>query len=157
MSLAHANGLTAPPTASAVEVPLRRTSTALSSVNKRREPVTTSTRAVSGWLTKRGHIFKTWQQRFFAMEGSRLAYFTSDSRAKKRGDIRPTRILPAAAGMVSWPSWVTLERCFVVEGVGMDNKPTSLYLVGTSIADVQNWVQALVRLPGIDGSAVFNP
>ncbi|KAK8801969.1 hypothetical protein WA158_006364 [Blastocystis sp. Blastoise] len=39
----------------------------------------------SGWLVKRGHLNKTWKQRFFTIRGSLLSYYESEMSAEPKG------------------------------------------------------------------------
>uniref|UniRef100_A0A7S0Q8E9 non-specific serine/threonine protein kinase n=1 Tax=Coccolithus braarudii TaxID=221442 RepID=A0A7S0Q8E9_9EUKA len=57
----------------------------------------------SGWLTKQGHIFKTWKKRWFVLEGEKLKYYKTDDR--DQGSFPPT--------ILEQKGTITLTNCGV--------------------------------------------
>ena len=43
---------------------------------------------VEGWMAKQGHIFRTWKNRWFVLEGRNMFYFAKEGAPKPRGVIR---------------------------------------------------------------------
>ena len=43
---------------------------------------------VEGWMAKQGHIFKTWKNRWFVLDGRNVLYYAKEGSAKPRGAIQ---------------------------------------------------------------------
>ena len=40
-----------------------------------------------GWITKRGHIFRTWKKRWFVVENGQVTYYVDESKTNEKGSL----------------------------------------------------------------------
>eukprot|EP00047_Mylnosiga_fluctuans_P016900 m.57298 g.57298 ORF g.57298 m.57298 type:complete len:980 (-) comp6824_c0_seq3:227-3166(-) len=108
-------------------------------------------RSLSGWLTKRGHIFKTWHQRYFELvtgpDGVVISYYRNESRHHKLGEFRPHKVLPMSECACGWPGYARADRCFGLVGVS-GGKPKTYYLIANTPADVRQWIACVAPASG---------
>jgi PH domain/Ankyrin repeat len=90
---------------------------------------------VEGWMAKQGQIFKTWKNRWFVLDGRRMAYYTKEGAPKPKGVIE----------MIEGTDVVIEEKypkpfCFTI------STPTKRYILQAADEDeMVEWIEAVMN------------
>lgn len=90
---------------------------------------------VEGWMAKQGQIFKTWKNRWFVLDGRRMAYYQREGAPKPRGVIE----------MIEGTDVVIEEKypkpfCFTI------STPTKRYILQAADEDeMVEWIEAVMN------------
>lgn len=106
----------------------------------------------SGWLTKRGHFFKTWHQRYFVLDGSTktLSYFATEAlNQDPKGKIFLVRRTSSMDATIAWPAWSAPSRCLALEGLS-NGRTKRLYLVASCAQEAIEWALELDKVLSSD-------
>ena len=88
---------------------------------------------VEGWMAKEGHIFKTWKNRWFVLDGRTIAYFSKEGAKQPKGIIN----------MADGTDLIVEERyprpfCFTIL------TPAKRYVLQTADDDeMAEWIEAI--------------
>eukprot|EP01125_Pyxidicula_operculata_P019295 TRINITY_DN698_c0_g1_i2.p1 TRINITY_DN698_c0_g1~~TRINITY_DN698_c0_g1_i2.p1 ORF type:complete len:1300 (+),score=335.10 TRINITY_DN698_c0_g1_i2:220-4119(+) len=90
-----------------------------------------------GFLTKEGHIIKTWKRRWFVLKGDTLFYFTSQDCTQLAGLIRLVGVSVRPAPEKQ------REFCFTIRPVSSVNTQSPYYMVASNLNEHNQWVNVL--------------
>jgi len=90
---------------------------------------------MKGFLSKQGHVVKSWQVRFFVLKDSELFYYVDYTATKLKGKIS----LPGSFCVVQTIEMEGRENCFVIK-----TPQKELILSAPSPQERQNWIDAIV-------------
>ena len=96
---------------------------------------------MQGYLSKEGHLFKTWKTRFFHLDGCELKYYDSDSKTKLKG--RYVINVESKCNIVD--DHKGKQNLFALQAKG-DNSSDIILLSAASADEKMQWVSEINRV-----------
>lgn len=96
---------------------------------------------MEGYLSKEGHLFKTWKKRFFQLEGTDLKYFDDENKRKLKGRY----VIDVEAKCNSVEDHKGKKYMFALQAKG-DNHSDIILLSAPSLLEKERWVQEINKV-----------
>ena len=96
---------------------------------------------MEGYLSKEGHLFKTWKMRFFQLEGTYLRYFDDENKRKLKGRY----VIDVEAKCNSVEDHKGKKFMFALQAKG-DNHSDIILLSAPSLLEKERWVQEINKV-----------